>query len=324
MRERDIIENFFKFSSDNANIEIGIGDDAAAVIPPSGERLLVSSDTLIENIHFFPDVSPYTLAIKSAAVSLSDIAAMGGRALWMTVSLSRPPVSPDWFRAFAQGFVDSTKQYNYAVIGGDLTRADTIAITTTVIGAMPRPPLQRSSAKVGDDIWLSGHIGAAAYAVGMRLKNYPSTIDDIAIVEAISCLETPSPRLALGQALVGLAHAAMDVSDGILTTAQTIGEASHCCLSLNVDTLPLPLCLNNADPNIIRACTLAGGDDYELFFTAPTSNRQAITALASSTVPLTRIGNVKEGAGVLLWDNGQALQMQQTGYEHDFGSPQTP
>lgn len=323
MRERDIIDNFFKLSFDNTNainIKIGIGDDAAAVFPPVGEHLLISTDTLVENIHFFSDVNAYALGIKSAAVSLSDIAAMGARALWMTVSLSRPPVASDWFRDFAQGLSDSTKQYNYAIIGGDLTRANAITITTTVMGAMQGTPLQRSGAKLGDDIWVSGYIGAAAYAVGTRLKNYAANINAVAMKQAIKSLETPIPRLALGQALVDLAHTAMDISDGLLTTAQAIADASACCLSIDTCAIPLPPCLENAPQVIRHNCTLAGGDDYELFFTAPIHHRQAITALASNAVPLTRIGSVQEGTGVLLWENEQLVSMEQSGYEHNFNS----
>lgn len=314
MREQEIIRRYFaQRAAGAADVEVGVGDDAAVLAPPDG-KLVVSTDTLNAGVHFFADADPYTLARKAAAVSLSDIAAMGGQARWLTVALTAAAdASAEWFESFARGLASSSAEHRYAVIGGDLTRGAQCAITTTALGICHQPPLTRSGAKAGDEVWLSGSVGLAAYALAVRRGDLPAAGDMRA---AERCLHDPTPRLALAAALADKAHAMMDISDGLLITAQTIAEQSAVQIVLDAAALPLPPALAHLPAQAAHQCQFTGGDDYELLFTAPPAAN--IASLASAALPLTRIGAVAAGSGAIVQLDGKPLDFPAAGYSHDF------
>lgn len=314
MREHAIIRRYFGFAG-GRDVAIGVGDDAAVLSPPPHQNLAISTDTLTVGVHFFDDVLPAQLARKAAAVSLSDMAAMAATPLWLVVALSAPPRPSDWFAAFAEGLRDSSREFGYAVVGGDLSRAEQLAVTTTVVGACPQRILTRTAAVSGDDIWLSGAVGAAAHAVAVRRREVPAAEDMRA---AEQCLHEPQPRLALGAALSGIGNAAMDLSDGLLPAAETLAAESSAALHLCAERIPLASSLSVLSETARWRCALAGGDDYELLFTAPKTQRAAVQALATSAVPLSRIGRVQDGAGVHITLEGAPFSPPARGYEHDF------
>ena len=314
MREQEIIRRYFA-NLTTVGVDIGVGDDAAVVSLPSAAKLAMSTDTLNAGVHFFADADPYYLARKAAAVSLSDMAAMGAVPRWLLVSLSTPPQADSWFEAFAHGLQSSAAAYQYAVVGGDLTRAEQLSVTTSIVGIFGSAPLTRFAALAGDDVWVSGAFGGAAHALGVRTERLPAA-DDMRLSDF--CLDDPQPRLALGAALAGIANSAMDVSDGLLVTARDIAAQSGVCLRLEMSRIPAAQSLRGLPIERQQQCFLYGGDDYELLFTVPPDNRQAVAALATSQIPLTCIGKVVAGGGVAMTLNGEAVEMPAGGYEHDF------
>lgn len=324
MREQEIIRRYFDFAA-GRGVDVGIGDDAATLTPPPGAKLAVCTDTLNSGAHFFPDVAPYFLARKAAAVSLSDLAATGAAPLWMTVSLSSPPNPAAWFEEFARGLHTSAAEYDFSIVGGDLTAAAMLSVTTTAIGVLAGAPLLRGGAVCGDELWLSGRLGGAAHALGVLRGDLPAAAAAAEMSESRRALEDPRPRLALGRELVGVAHAAIDLSDGLLAAARTLADMSGVGAEIFVESLPAAESLSALSEEKKQACLLAGGDDYELLFAAPPAARPhiaallALPALAEKT-PLHRIGVFAKGEGVRLLLNGEEIPPPASGgYEHDFG-----
>ena len=322
MQEQEIIRRYFNYpvGSGGSGVTLGVGDDAAVLTPPAGQ-LVVSTDTLNGGVHFFADADPYLLARKAAAVSVSDIAAMGGRALWLTAALTAPATTAsDWFLQFSRGLASSSSDYAYTVVGGDLTCGEQLSITTTVIGVCTTPPLTRAAAQVGDDVWVSGTIGAAAHALAVRLGTLPAAAAaDMQAAEA--CLHNPVPRQTLAAALATTAHAMMDISDGLLLTAEEIAKQSAVAICLDAEAFALPASFVALNGEQQRQCQFVGGDDYELFFTAPAAAAEQIATLASAAkiaAPLSRIGKVSAGSGVTVQLKGQPLSFATSGYCHRF------
>ncbi len=309
MRESEIIARFFDFAPGD-RAPLGIGDDAAVLSPPPRTRLACCSDSLIEDVHFFADADSFLLARKAAAVSLSDIAATGARPLWMTVALAAKK-NTEWFARFAEGLKSSAAEYGYAVVGGDLCRAEKVCITTTVLGALDGPPLLRSGARAGDDAWISGATGEAALAVHCRKTgraappNYSDAIN--------KKLNDPHPRLELGCKLAKIASAATDISDGLAASARNVAARSGVRITLRMRDAPIAPPLAALPTPLRNELILNGGDDYELFFCAPKSARNFLAKEKAF-----RIGEVSAGAGVeIVGADGEAICAR--GYEHDFG-----
>ena len=307
--EREIIARFFNFTGDDSVI-LGVGDDAAILSPPPGTKLAMSSDTLVSGTHFFADASPFFLARKAAAVNLSDMAAMGARPLWMTVSLTTS-AGEEWLKQFAAGLADSAADYKYSIVGGDLCRGEITSITAAIVGAVEGPPLLRSTAATGDEVWLSGATGEAAMAVHYRKNNIalpPQFADTIT-----AKLDNPSPRLVLGQKLANVASAAIDISDGLAAAADTIATHSKVHLVLQKNKIPVPAALANLPPVLQNNLILGGGDEYELLFCAPPSAHQTLKKENAFC-----IGEVQTGTGMTIIDkDGTTIAIQ--GYEHHFG-----
>jgi thiamine-monophosphate kinase len=280
-------------------------------------QLAVSSDMLLEGRHFSPQDSPAGIGHKSLAVNLSDLAAMGATPRWATLSIALPEANDAWLTAFARGFFRIADMHGIELVGGDTTRG-ALTLSITVLGEVPPgQALRRDGAQAGDDIWVSGVIGSAALALAYRQGRL--FMEQIDAARVLPALYLPTPRVALGIALRGLASSAIDISDGLLADLGHILERSHVGATLEFAALPtLPVVQSYLHEAVARDCVLAGGDDYELCFTAPVDRRDAVQgAAASAGVPVTRIGRITAEPGLAVIDaNGQILAIEHTGYDH--------
>lgn len=303
MRESEIIARHFKFPASNS-VLCGVGDDAAILRPPPGEDIAVSTDSLVEGVHFFSDIDPYLLARKAAAVSLSDMAAMGAKPLWMLVALTAPH-GEEWLERFAEGMKSSAAQHDYAMVGGDLSRAALVSVTSTALGAVSGATVLRSGACAGDDIWISGATGAAALAVHCRKRG------EAPPPAAASKLDDPMPRLDVGADLASFASAAADISDGIVAAAAAIAGASGVRVNLRREDMPVPDVVQDApvSSDLKREFVERGGDDYELLFSAPTEMHERLSKRGMFC-----IGSAEAGEGVYV-----SSEKAEAGYEHNFG-----
>ncbi|MDB5842497.1 MAG: thiL [Herminiimonas sp.] len=299
---------------------LGIGDDCALLTPASGMQLAISSDMLVEGRHFFAGADPAKLGHKCLAVNLSDLAAMGAAPLAFTLALSLPEAVEEWLAPFSDGMFRLADQHGCALIGGDTTKGP-LNICITIFGEIPPGlALRRDAARAGDDIWVSGTLGDARLALAGYRRELKM---DAPMIEACAGrMHEPTPRLALGCALRGIAHAAIDISDGLIGDLGHILKRSAVGAALNVDALPAGPVLARAPQDLRRRFTLAGGDDYELCFTAPVSNRIAVLAAAHrSATPVTRVGSIEAGNRLRLVDaQGGALDLQLDSFDH-FSSP---
>ncbi len=285
------------------SLVLGIGDDCALLAPEPGQQLAISSDMLVQDRHFFADVDPCTLGHKALAVNLSDLAAMGAAPLGFTLALALPRADEAWLAAFSRGLLALAQQHRCPLVGGDTTRGP-LNLCITVFGQVPvGQALRRSGAQPGDDIYLSGTVGDARLALEALLGHITLPAD--VLQRTRQRLECPAPRLALGQALRGIATAAADVSDGLLGDLGHILTASGVGAELYPETLLQSAAVSDAvrqQPlELAWTCALAGGDDYELVFTAPPTARAAVqVATERAHTAATRIGRVAAGRGVLL------------------------
>jgi thiamine-monophosphate kinase len=315
--EFSLIERYFTRPARSA--VLGVGDDCALLAPSPGQELAVSTDLLVAGTHFFADAEPEALGWKTLAVNVSDIAAMGGTPRWATLSLALPAATASdeaWLAAFARGFFACADAFDVELIGGDTTRGP-LTLGVTIFGELPAGlALRRSGARAGDDVWISGTPGRAALGLA-QLQSRVALRD---ATDCLAALQRPQPRVTLGLALRNLASACIDVSDGLLADLGHILGHSNLAATLRVEALPLSLLPSDAPPDLAQDCLLAGGDDYELAFTAPPSQREALLALAASLhLPLHRIGATETGpAGDLrlLDAQGQSLPVRRRGYDH--------
>lgn len=278
----------------SAPASLGIGDDCALLVPRAGEMLAISTDMLVEGRHFFADVDPYALGHKALAVNLSDLAAMGAKPQAFTLAFSLPRADEAWLAPFSEGLFALAERFGCELVGGDTTGGP-LNICITVFGSVPPSlALRRDAAQPGDDIWISGTLGDARAGLGVQRGEWSAGPADSADALAFrAALERPEPRIALGLALRGIAHAALDISDGLAGDLLHILERSNLRADVNADAVPRSDALRRLSPEIQRRCTLAGGDDYELCFTAPVSARAAVEAAGrTAAVAVTRIGTI--------------------------------
>jgi thiamine-monophosphate kinase len=329
MGEFELIQTYFQRnqSGDAEGVALGIGDDCALLRPSAitGHALAVTTDTLIEGVHFFAGTAARSIGHKSLAVNLSDLAAMGAKPRWATLALSIPVADPAWLAEFSAGVFALADPFEVALVGGDTTRGP-LSITWTLIGEVDEThALRRSKARLGDDVWVSGQPGLAHLAVQQRYGRLqlPDSINEICAL----ALDFPSPRLALGQALTGVAHAAIDVSDGLIQDLTHIARQSGPLgISLDADALIYhPAVAAWAQHDAASAehawrALLAGGDDYELAFTAPVDARAAIEAAGvTSATRVTRIGQVDAtapGTVRVVGDDGTLVPSTTGGFNH--------
>lgn len=330
MGEFDLIARYFTRPSRRA--VLGIGDDCALLQPRPGTQLAISCDMLVQGRHFFADTDPRKLGHKALAVNLSDLAACGAQPLAFTLALALPSVNEPWLAAFAEGLFELADAHGCELIGGDTT-AGPLNICITVFGEVPvvngqSQALLRSGAQAGDDLYVSGTVGDARLALDVLLGKL--TVPDAVLAFARARLETPTPRVALGLALRGVATSAIDVSDGLLGDLGHILERSHVGATVQADiaiqsiaayaysTRATGQFLINLSTEQWRALALAGGDDYELLFTAPAERRAAVDVAAlQSQTPVRRIGQIRREPGLSVVDaQGQNLPNSYASFDH--------
>ena len=315
LSEFDIIQRFFMPRTDHT--VLAGGDDAALVAVQSGMELAVSTDALIAGRHFFEDADAYGVGYKCLAVNLSDLAAMGARPRWVTLALSLPEANAQWLEPFARGFLDLAAAHEVDLIGGDTTRGP-LMVCVQIMGEVPAgKALRRSGARAGDDLWLSGAVGDAALALAHLRGNFRLHAGDLDY--ALRRLNRPHPRVELGQALLGSASSAIDISDGLVADVGHVAVASDVRAVMQWELIPLSSVAERyrAHP-LVREAALAGGDDYELAFTAPPGLRTQIGGLAREVgVDVTRIGVIEPGTGVVVVDaDGKPITLAETGFDH--------
>ena len=313
--EFDLIQKYFTRPA--THTVLGVGDDAALVRMAPGKELVVSTDMLVSGRHFFPNIDAYRLGHKVLAVNLSDMAAMGATPRWATLAIALPRISEPWLAKFSQGLFDLGTQYNVALIGGDTTRGP-LAISLTILGEVARgQALRRAGAKVGDEIWASGTLGDAALALAhLQGKTRLAQREAASLAQR---LHRPQPRVKLGQQLLGVAHSAIDISDGLLADLGHILNASGVGARLRFSTLPVSVELHRyLDHRITRHAILAGGDDYELCFTAPTKQHDVIMRLGRRLkLPLTCIGEItRKRTLIVLDEKNKPFTLKEHGFDH--------
>jgi thiamine-monophosphate kinase len=297
------------------DVALGIGDDAAVLQLPAGRQLVVATDTLNEAVHFPVETAPADIGWKALAVNLSDLAAMGATPAWCTLSLSLHAAQPAWLDAFLDGFLSLASQHGVALVGGDTTRGP-LSICVTAHGHVDAgSALRRSGARVDDDLWVTGTLGDAAAALSQWRAG------GAAEPALRARLDRPTPRLEVGRALANIAHACIDVSDGLLADVGHVCDASGVGARLDVDALPASSMLRAMfTAETRRVLQTSGGDDYELFFAAASSRRDAIAALGTATgVPMTRIGTIVAGSGVESLVDGSRWHPPRRGFDHFNG-----
>jgi thiamine-monophosphate kinase len=321
MNEFELIARYFDRPAPHRSrdVRLGIGDDCALLAPRIGHELAISTDMLVADRHFFDDADSASLGWKTLAVNLSDLAAMGARPLAFTLAVALPTVDEGWLAAFSGGLFECADAFDCELIGGDTTRGP-LTFCVTVFGEVVEGrALRRAAAKSGDDVWISGSIGAPALALRL-LKQRKEGMDVACDIALLQALDRPVPRVALGLALSGVAHAAIDLSDGLAQDLGHILAASKCGAELELDAIPIDAALAMCDDDLRYRLALTGGDDYELCFTAAASQRHAIeqAALVAQT-SVTRVGRISDADGLRIigvkgeeWRPSSALR----GFDH--------
>lgn len=325
--EFDLIKRLFLPLTGGRPEALGLTDDVALIPGPAGYQWAITKDAMVAGVHFFPDDPPELIARKLVRVNLSDLASKGAEPQFLLLATCFPrDVTPAWLDRFASGLKTDCEEFTVAVIGGDtVATPGPLVLTLTAVGRIPEnTALLRSNARSGDHIWLSGSVGDSALGLLVargESKSLSRTDADF----LLDRYRLPQPRVALGPRLRGLAHAAMDVSDGLLGDLGHICRASGCAAEIEAECLPLSSAARaalGAGLGNGLSTLVTGGDDYEILFTAPPESDQALSALSGELgLPLTRIGRIKPGRDVTLLDGaGRAIGIGQDGYRH-FSSP---
>ena len=315
--EFDLIDRYFRDAAARRDdVLLGVGDDGALLCPKAGFDLVMVTDTLVEGTHFKAGASPRSIGHRALAVNLSDLAAMGATPAWALLALTLPVTEESWIKEFADGFLGLARQHDLALVGGDTTRGP-LSVTVQAIGYVPHGRgLRRSGARVGDVVLVSGTLGDAA--AGLHDSN-----DDLR-----QRFDYPTPRIALGESLLEVASAAMDVSDGLLADLAKLTAASGIGATLEIENLPLSdslLAVKGLDE--ARRLALTGGDDYELLFTMSEAHWEEwrrVWAERSATDPsvaITPIGRIDEHEGLRMTLAGKsvdrtALGVERSGWDH--------
>lgn len=314
MQEFELINQYINQSSvHRSDVLNGIGDDCAILNMPINKQLAVSMDTLVADVHFPQQVSAKDIGYKALAVNLSDLAAVGAEPAWATLSLVMPQGDENWLNAFMKGFNELANQFQVQLVGGDTTQGP-LTITVQIQGFVDKDRyLSRSSARIGDLVYVSGTLGDA----GLGLLHY--TTDKDVPDYCVQRLNRPTPRIELGLALSSIAHAGIDISDGLLADLGHIADMSQCGAEIHLDKLPLSSSFRDYfKKNIDWSLPLSAGDDYELCFTVSADKSAEIEQLSLKlNLPLTCVGMITAEHGVkCLTNNGEIYTPQHSGYEH--------
>ena len=317
--EFSLISRYFdRVRSSRRDVDTGIGDDCALLSVPDKQMLAISTDTLVCGTHFLPDISPADLARKALAVNLSDLAAMGAEPAWLTLALTLPSVDEAWLAAFSDSLFERLSYYDMQLIGGDTTKGP-LSMTLGIPGFVPAGrALKRSAAKPGDWIYVTGTPGDSAAGLAILQQRLRVDVKEDADYLVRRHLN-PSPRLLAGQAMRGLAHAAIDLSDGLIADLGHILTASGYGARIDLDLLPLSDALvRHAEPEQALAWALSGGEDYELCFTVPELNRGALeVAVGHLNMGCTCIGQIAADVqGMHFTRGGKPVALNLKGYDH--------
>ncbi|MEE9331381.1 MAG: thiamine-phosphate kinase [Methylophilaceae bacterium] len=313
--EFDIIKKYFTHPT--SHTDLGVGDDAALIQVAKGCQLAISTDISVVGTHFFKDTAPHDIGWKSLAVNVSDMAAMGANPKWATLSITLPEVDDAWLVEFSRGFLACADFFKIDLIGGDTTRGP-LNIAVQIMGEIPvGEALTRSGAKAGDDIWVSGNLGSAALGLA-HLQQHQALNDETTRNACLKALHTPQPSIALGLALRALAHSCIDISDGLLADLGHILKASNVGATIQLEKIPcLPAFTAYIKEPTIQQAVLAGGDDYELCFTASPSMHSTISAFSKTrNINLAKIGKVNASGALVVTLEKENLTMTQLGYDH--------
>ncbi|MDI1360481.1 thiamine-phosphate kinase [Methylotenera sp.] len=315
--EFNLIKQYFTRAT--RDTKLGIGDDAALISLSTGMELAISADMLVAGTHFFAGCDAYQLGWKSLAVNISDMAAMGANPKWVTLAIALPEINASWLAEFSRGFFACADNFSVDLIGGDTTRGP-LTISVQIMGEVPiGKAIKRSGAKVGDEIWVSGKLGDAAIALQHMLGKITLPID--VLTTCAKALHEPQPRVTLGLALQDIANSAIDISDGLLADLGHILEQSNIGAALELKRIPhstfvdFPIDLRDES---LRKMVLAGGDDYELCFTAPAEKHTEIIKISEMTkLQLSCIGHVTSNTDLVLHGlDNEILNMKETGFDH--------
>ncbi|MGM0412492.1 MAG: thiamine-phosphate kinase [Pseudomonadota bacterium] len=316
LSEFDLIDRYFaRCGAERPDVELGVGDDAALLIPAAGRRLAWATDTLVAGRHFPEGADAAAVGHKALAVNLSDLAAMGAEPAWATLALTLPEAEEAWLTGFATGLCDLATEHHLALVGGDTTGGP-LTVTVGVAGFVDRP-LRRDGARAGDGIWVTGEVGGGGIGLEAALDRLAAGASDRAAL--LDRYYRPQPRVAAGRALARWASAAVDVSDGLAADLGHILAASGVGATLEPGALPLaPSAVNAAGEAATREAALAGGDDYELVVTLPPEREgAAVEALAGLGLALTRIGTIEPEPGLRGREaDGRVAPLVAGGHDH--------
>ena len=314
MNEFELIRHYFDRQSSDDSVALGIGDDGAVLTPDPDRQIVTVVDTMVAGVHFPSHIAARDIGYRSVAVNLSDMAAMGARPRWMTLALTLREANTDWLDGFSQGLFEASTEHAVSLVGGDTTRGKDIVVTVQITGDVaPGSALTRAGAKPGDQIYVTGTPGDAAAG----LQHLLSDADASEQQYLVNRLCRPTARVTFGQALCGVATAAIDVSDGLLADLSHLASASGVAAELDIDKLPV------SDEHLaygkdgVTQRILAGGDDYELCFAAPASAAADIEALSATLdVSVTSIGRISVGTGISCLRNGMPVDVDLSGFTH--------
>jgi thiamine-monophosphate kinase len=313
--EFEIIRRYFERESSDKDIRISIGDDGAVLVPSADRDLISVVDTLVSGIHFPETLDAADVGYRAVVVNLSDVAAMGARPRWMTLALTLEAVDPVWLDDFARGLFEAADEHGMALVGGDTTRGSETVVSVQIIGDIdPGRAMTRAGAQPGDAIFVTGTVGDAAAGLSILQSGLPDGDDVSYLVQRFA---RPVARVDVGGAISNFAHAAIDLSDGLYSDLEKMLTASGVAGEIELADIPLSSHIMNLmeEEDAVRFA-LSGGDDYELCFTANTTDERIHDVVGRTGVAITRIGRVREGSGLVCLRNGNAYDYQDPGYRH--------
>lgn len=317
MDEFSIIREFFaRQVVQRDDVITGIGDDGAVVRGQPGLELVCTTDMLVEGVHFPESTTAYAVGYKALAVNLSDLAAMGAQPAWATLALSMPASDLLWIKGFSEGFLDLAASHEVQLVGGDVSRGPLVATVQLIGYANRNGALLRSAAVVGDDVFVSGQLGDAC--MGLRMIQGRVSLSAEVRGRIVRRLEFPQPRVSLGRSIAGLAHAAIDISDGLYSDLGHIAASSGVAAHIQLDAIPISGDLRERIAELGWETALCGGDDYELCFTAPERNARMIAEVARQLdIAVTKIGRIESGQGVIVEAaDGTKFTPRHKGHDH--------
>ena len=316
--EFELIDRYFRplgLAAGRGDVVLGIGDDGAVLAVPDGQELVAVLDTLVAGNHFLPDADPRSIAHRALAVNLSDLAAMGAQPAWALLGLTLPEARVDFLIPLASGWRELAMKHRVALVGGDTTRGP-LALSVQLGGYVPRgTALRRAGGRAGDLLYVSGTIGDSGAGLALLLGQLRSGSESAATLRRRH--EYPTPRVALGQALRGIATACIDVSDGLVADAARLARASRCGLTLDLAALPLSPALRACvSIEQAREFALHGGEDYELLFAVPPARAAEAEAAAAGLCEVALIGRLDAAAGARVRDATRVVEIEPRGWDH--------